>query len=335
MQFVASITREPAKIRKLLRLWAEGGDKRNPFASVLITPLFTHSRSLTMIRDMKESGLIEQVFFDSGGYFVQTGRIDYYEMYWQLLQFYRANEWGDWYILPDYVPSSSDDQDTVWFKVRETAQLSCQFYDEMPSPLRERAVPVVHGHLQEQVEFCLEMYTRLDIQRIGFGSFGTGGKGNSVNTLTPQAFSLLSMLGDLLMQQGIHVHAFGVGTPPVIYLLNKVGVHSFDSVGWMKTAGFGKVYMPLVRAYNITYNDPIARGLTEEQFDAIKDMTNHSCYFCRSFERLVMERDLRMMHNLTVVLDTLEALDTGKAFPLLQAFSPQYARLARELIQWS
>ena len=328
MQFVASITREPRQIRKLLRLWAEGGDKRNPFAHVLITPLFIHPKSLTMIRDMKNAGQIEQVYFDSGGYFVQTGRIDYYEMYWQLLQFYRANEWGDWYVLPDYVPSSSDDLDAVWFKVQETAQLSRQFYYEMPIPLRERAVPVVHGHSLEQVEYCLGVYTELDVQQVGFGSFGTGGKGNGVNTLTPQALSSLSLLSDLLTQQGIRIHAFGVGTPPVIYLLDRVGVHSFDSVGWMKTAGFGKIYMPLVRAYNITYDDPIARGLTEERFNTIKAITGHSCYFCQSFERLIEERDLRIMHNLTVILDTLEALDSSKALPILQTYSPQYARLA-------
>jgi len=331
MQFIASITRDPDNIRKLLRLWAEGGDKRNPFTHVLITPLFAHPRSLAMIRDMKAAGQIEQVYFDSGGYFVQTGRIDYYEMYWQLLRFYKVNDWGDWYVLPDYVPSSSDDLDTVWFKVRETAQLSWQFYHEMPIPLRERALPVVHGHSLEQVEYCLKVYTELKIQQVGFGSFGTGGKGNGVNTLTSHALSSLSLLSNLLAQQGILVHAFGVGTPPVIYLLNKVGVHSFDSVGWMKTAGFGKIYMPLVRAYNITYNDPSARGLTEDRFNMLKAETGHSCYYCRSFNRLVRERDLRMMHNLTVILDTIEMLEPG-TFPaplrLLQAYSPQYARLA-------
>jgi len=333
MQFIASITREPDKIRKLLRLWAEGGDKRNPFANVLITPLFIHPKSLAMIRDMRSAGQIEQVYFDSGGYFVQMGRIDYYEMYWQLLQFYRANEWGDWYVLPDYVPSSSDDPDTVWFKVRETAQLSWQFYHEMPISLRERAIPVVHGHSLEQVEHCLEVYTELDVRRIGFGSFGTGGKGNGVNTLTPQALSSLSLLSDLLTHRGIQIHAFGVGTPPVIYLLDRVGVYSFDSVGWMKTAGFGKIYMPLVRAYNITYDDPTARGLTEERFNILKAATGHSCYFCRSFDRLVRERDLRMMHNLTVILDTLEVLDSDAVLPLLQVYSPQYARLAEEVMQ--
>lgn len=332
MQFVISLTRDPDKIRKLFRLWEEGEDRRNPFARVLVTPLFAHSRSLAMIRDLRAEGRIEQVYFDSGGYFVQIGRIDYYEMYWQLLRFYEANEWADWYVLPDYVPSSSDDSDTAWFKVRETAQLSRQFYQEMPLALRPRALPVVHGRSLGQVEHCLKAYAELDVRRIGFGSFGTGGKGNGVNTLTSQALSSLSLLSGLLARQDKRIHAFGVSTPPVIYLLNEVGVCSFDSMGWMKTAGFGKVYMPLVRAYNITYNDPRARGLTEEQFDTLKGETGHACYFCRSFDRLVEERDLRMMHNLTVVMDTIEALEGADAdLSLLQAYSPRYARLAREI----
>lgn len=332
MQFVASITRAPHKLRKLFRLWKEGGDTRNPFAQVLVTPLFCHPESLRMVREMKAAGLIDQVYFDSGGYFVQTGQIDYYEMYWQLLRFYEVNDWADWYVLPDYVPSSSDDWETVWFKVRETAQLSWQFYHEMPVPLRERALPVVHGHSPEQVEYCLKVYSDLDIRKVGFGSFGTGGKGNGVNTLTQHALSSLSLLSRLLDTQGVHVHAFGVGTPPVIFLMDKAGVHSFDSVGWMKTAGFGKIYMPGVRAYNITYDDSGARGLTEDRFDRLKAETGHSCHFCQSFAGLMKERDLRVMHNLVVILDTIETLQSNKIPALLQTYSPQYAKLAEGVI---
>jgi queuine/archaeosine tRNA-ribosyltransferase len=201
----------------------------------------------------------------------------------------------------------------------------------MPVSLRKRAIPVVHGHNMEQVEYCVKSYADLDVQQIGFGSFGTGGKGNGVNTLNTHALSSLSLLSSWLTQHKIRVHAFGVGTPPVIYLLNKAGVFSFDSVGWMKTAGYGKIYMPFVRAYNVTYRDPTARGMTRAVFEDIKARTGHECYFCRSFSRLSEERDMRMMHNLTVILDTLEQLDQTKTVDkLLEAHSPRYAKLNQE-----
>ena len=94
MQFIASITRRANDIRKIIRLWQESEDPRNPLKRVLITPLFTPPNTLQLIRDWRENGKIEEVYFDSGGYFVQMGRISYEEMYWQLLQFYRVKTTG-------------------------------------------------------------------------------------------------------------------------------------------------------------------------------------------------------------------------------------------------
>ena len=313
-----------------MRLWQESGDTRNPLKEALITPLFTPPSTLRLIRQWREECIIEQVYFDSGGYFVQMGQISYEDMYWRLLQFYRANKWADWYVLPDYVPLSSDTSEDVWYKVKTTANKGSLFFKEMPESLRSKALPVLQGHTEEQIEYCLERYLELDIQRMGFGSFGTNGKQSSVNTLTTNALRFLSDVTPILDKKEIQLHAFGVGTPPVIYLLDRAGVHSFDSVGWMKTAGYGKIFMPFVRAYNITYNDPAARGLKEQDFYKVKELTGHNCYFCHSFARLMESRDYRVMHNLTVVLDTIEQLNCGKlehVNHLLTNYLPSYARL--------
>ena len=48
----------------------------------------------------KQGGII----FDSGGYYVQQGVVTYESLYQKLLEFYRINQWADWYVLPDYVP---------------------------------------------------------------------------------------------------------------------------------------------------------------------------------------------------------------------------------------
>jgi queuine/archaeosine tRNA-ribosyltransferase len=332
MQFVASITRNASDIRKINRLWKEHGDLRNPLKRILVTPLFTPPSALKLIREMRDRGEIEQVYFDSGGYFVQMGRLSYEEMYWQLLQFYRANDWADWYVLPDFVPLSSDNKDEVWYKVHTTADRSKLFYLEMPYALRDRALPVIQGHNIQQIEYCLEKYTRLGIKQVGFGSFGTNGKASSVNTITSDALKLLVELSTFLEQEGLQLHAFGVGNPPAIYLLNRAGVSSFDSVGWMKTAGFGKIFMPMTRAYNITYRDPMARGLQERSFYELKELSGHHCHFCHSFQQLAKSRDHRIMHNLTVVLDTIEMLrveaNSALTQEILHTYSPNYAKLS-------
>lgn len=331
MEFIASITLDVSYVHKIRRLWKMSGDPRNPLKNVLVSPLFTHPKTLTTFRELRENNEVEQIYFDSGAYSVQKGRITYEEMYWSLLNYYRENDWADWYVLPDYVPLSSDSPEDVWYKVQTTANMSNLFYSEMPEVLRLRALPVVQGHSIDQVEFCLESFLQMEgIKRIGFGSFPTNGKNSSVNTMSPNALAFLSHLTKILDSRDIGLHAFGVGTPPVIYLLHQAGVKSFDSVGWMKTAGFGKIYMPFVRAYNITYRDRTARGLTKQTFLDLKELTNHDCFFCQSFDTLAQSRDYRFMHNLTVVMDTidqlndLDSLDVGK---ILDIYSPYYAKM--------
>lgn len=330
MNFVASITRHPGEIRKIKELWHHSGDQRNPLARVLVTPLFTPASSLELIRALRENGDIGKVIFDSGGYFVQTGRIKYEEMYQRLLDFYGDNRWADHYVLPDYVPLTSDSPDDVWYKVRTTADRGCLFYSEMPADIRSKALPVVQGHTIDQIRYCLNRFLSLEINTIGFGSFATGGKASSVNSVTRDSLEFVAELAQVLSKRGIGLHAFGVGTPPVMFLLHQAGVSSFDSVGWMKTAGFGKIYMPFVRAYNITYHDRTARGLQEHEFNELKSLTNHTCYFCQSFASLAESRDYRIMHNLAVILDTLEQLSSAPSpeiKSILKRFSPQYAKL--------
>ena len=335
LHFVASVTRGASEIRRIRTLWEESGDVRNPLLRVLVTPLFTPPSTLRLIRQMRETGAVSEVWFDSGGYYVQMGRITYDEMYVRLLDFYRANTWADCYVLPDYVPTSSDSYDDVWHKVRRTADGGALFWSEMPEQLKPKALLVIHGHDVHQAEYCVARYLAIGARRVGFGSFDTNGKANSVNSVTSASLDLMIHLRSILHQSGIPLHAFGVGTPPVIYLLHKIGISSFDSVGWMKTAGYGKIYMPFVRAYNITYRDSGARGLSYDAFQKLKQVTGHSCYYCQSFETLRRDRFARIMHNLTVVLDTVQNVreDRVVVSRLFRQYSPYYAQLLEGLVQ--
>lgn len=224
MRFVASLTRDPNEILRLQRMWESARDSRAPFRNVLVTALFTPPSTLQLLRDMKEEGKIENIYFDSGGFYVQMGRISYEDMYYQLLQFYRQNDWADYYTLPDNVPLSSDDEEIKWLKTRQTADGSRRFFSEMPGHLQSRALAVIQGRSEEQIDYCLESYVPLGLRQIGFGSFATNGKESSANILTDESLRLLKYVTNVATQYGISVHAFGVGTPPVIYLLNRTGV---------------------------------------------------------------------------------------------------------------
>ena len=105
MKFVLSATDNVGTLRKVMQLWDELGDPRNPFAQVLISPLFTASGTFKLVRDELKSRRGSIIFFDSGGYYVQQGRIDYEFLYARLRKFYQEHTWADWYVLPDHVPS--------------------------------------------------------------------------------------------------------------------------------------------------------------------------------------------------------------------------------------
>jgi len=328
MRFVASLTRNASELNKILELWRESDDPRNPFENVLITPLFMPPSGLKVIRQWKEEGIIRNLYFDSGGFYVQMGKIDYVDLYYPLLQYYKKERWADWYVLPDHVPLSSDTPDVIDRKVRDTVESGRNFFEELPSDLQQKAIPVVHGYTAKQIDYALTNHLKMQTGYIGFGSFDTSGSKSSVNKVGKSAYENLKYITCVAGEVGAKTHVFGIGTPPVIHLLSLVNVFSFDSIGWMKTAGFGKVYLPFVRAYNITYHDKSAKTITHQDFEYMKFFSGHSCAFCQSFEQLHRERYTRTMHNLCVMLDMVNKKNTSEMqvspLDIIRMFSPRY-----------
>ena len=318
-------------LRQAIRLWDESGDLRDPFAHVLVSPLFARPSTLRIIREELKERRGSQVCFDSGGYFVQQGRITYEDLYGRLMSFYQQNLWADWYVLPDWVPTSQDDPQSVEHKVRATITVGGLFHNEMPDDLKLRALPVVHGRTQAQVMACIDAYSEYANGRIGFGSFGTSGSTNSVNTVTNQSVAALRSLVDLAAARGLDVHLFGVSTPPILYLFHRLGIASFDSMAWMKAAGYGNVFLPLVRGYMATYR-MIGRSHTfQDEFDRLKALTGHRCVFCEDFSGLMTSRMHRIMHNLASVLDTVDLVGSGQLshkaiLQIIGLASPTYLR---------
>ncbi|MBI5668044.1 MAG: hypothetical protein HZC41_08540 [Chloroflexi bacterium] len=335
LQFVASVTICPSDIQKVRKHVEIAKTATDPLHSVLITPLFANPRSLMMVRDLAESG--KQVYFDSGGYYVQIGRLRYEELYMPLLQAYRANPWASIFTLPDHVPTTQDDPDTVECKVHDTITYSTLFFQELPDNLKPRAMPVVQGHTVRQIDACLQAYIRLGAKQIGFGSFGTSGKKSEINVATNGSVGLAKYVIQVAHSHGMKVHVFGLGAPALVAMLKGIKADSFDSSSWLKAAGFGQVFLPFMRAYNISHNYTVSelqRGITFNQFDEWKTLTGHHCKLCEELDNLQKHKMYRAAHNLIVLAETIAMVNQGDFSRIKQIYVKGSGKYRQEFDRW-
>lgn len=336
MQLVTSVTVDASLLRKLLRLWDESGDPRNPFNRVLVTPLFADPSTLTLIREELKERRGATVYFDSGGYYAQQGKITFEDLYCSLRNYYQDpnNQWADWYVLPDYVPTSTDSSAIVEEKVNHTITAVRMLYAELPSFVQERSMPVIQGHTFDQVNRCLGAYRELGLTYIGFGSFGTSGPNNSINVIDGRSAEAVIHIAKELKDDGVRLHTFGVSTPPLIYAFQRLGIYSFDSLAWQRSAGYGKIYLPFTRAYNVSHRSTRNSALNRIEFEQVKQRSGHHCPFCEDFNRLVESRHHRALHNLAAVMETIqiERLQEPQAIASLIAWKSQrYYKLFEEI----
>lgn len=304
-RFVCALSINRRDLRKLV---AELKNQTLPgkvFDNVLISPLFSNPDTVSIVRRLKDEGIIRNLYFDSGGYQVQKGIVSYHELCEELFNFYLNNRWADYYVLPDYPPTSLDVPEVVQQKVRFTVNGSRKFYWDLPSDIGEKTIAVVQGRSLDQVLYCVETYKQIGIQQIGFGSFGTRGADLGINVLDDR--SVESIVAIRRYWPDVYLHAFGVGNPPTAYVLSLLGVTSFDSSGWIKAAGYGNIYFPYSRAYNVSFKR-IEKGngaLTEDAFMQLKRVTGHWCRFCEDFYTISTKRDNRLLHNLICMMETV------------------------------
>jgi len=336
LRFITSLTLCPSDIRKICRLLDEHDVAVNPLRHILVTPLFVHEKSLRRIAVLKQQRG-STVMFDSGGYYVQIGKLAYEELYYPLLQFYRSNPWADIFTLPDHVPTSQDTEDVVWRKVKDTAKYSRLFYQELPPEIQERAMPVVQGHTLDQIDHCLRTYLSLGVQHIGFGSFGTVGKNSEVNVATNSAVDLARYVVEIACKNDIKVHFFGLGAPALVAMIYAASAYSFDSSSWIKAAGFGQVYLPFTRGYNISHRNghsELQQGITVEQFQELRSLTGHQCPFCDTIDELQKHKLYRALHNLLVIQETVELINFGDRHTIKTIYEQGSPRYRQEYEKW-
>jgi ribosomal protein S18 acetylase RimI-like enzyme len=320
LTFVASITNAGNDLRNLIPLWEKEGPSPRPFEHCMVTPLFIEPRTLSSVRYMREKWGVS-VWFDSGGFFVQQGKIRYEDLFTRLLQFYCVHDWAMVYVLPDYVPTSQNSPAEVEERVRVTAAEGAKFQKRLPAAMRSRTLGVLQGHDPEHLRLCLNSYAAAGIRRLGFGSFDTGGGNGEINLLTREAMLRLDAVRELLGETNntarfgvaIDLHLFGVGTPNLVARFAEYGTNSFDSSGWMRTAGYGNVYLPFQGRRNVTHGASVVTsgaGLSAREFYTLCEQTGHDCPFCADYQRLQTNRFNRMWHNAIVFGEMTRAINS-------------------------
>jgi hypothetical protein len=325
----------PSDIKKIRRHVEMAQAPVDPLRNILITPLFVAKESLELVRQMAEEGRF--VMFDSGGYYVQLGRLRYEELYMPLLKAYSCNRWASVYTLPDHVPTSQDSPDAVDLKVKNTIRFSKLFFEEMPDELKPRAMPVVHGHTYKQVDSCLQAYIRMGVNYIGFGSFGTQGHKNQVNIVTQSSLELAQYTIKIAHSNKIRVHLFGLGAPPYVAMLKGIQADSFDSGSWQIAAGHGMVSLPFMRFYNISHRNGMSefqRGILPNEFESLKKITKHHCALCNDLPTLQHNKMHRAVHNLIVIAETVEFANRGESDLIRSIYSAGSVKYRKEFETW-
>jgi GNAT superfamily N-acetyltransferase len=323
MAFVAALSNAANDLRHLIRLWEEEGPDERPFERCIITPLFTDGRTLQHVRYIHDHWGI-QVVFDSGGFFVQQGKVTYDELFPRLLDYYAHNDWAEAYVLPDFVPTSRNSPSEVDERVHVTAAEGVKFHRRMPADLRPRALGVLQGHSAAHLKFCLDAYLGSGVPQLGFGSFDTKGVNAEINVFSAQASRRLEVLRDLLAGSYLRgesevlpaLHLFGVSSPALLGEFPRFLATSFDSSGWLRTAGYGNVYLPFRSRRNVTHGASALScgpGLSAAAFYATCAASGHACPFCRDFDRIRKDRYSRMWHNALVFREMTARLNDGVA----------------------
>lgn len=309
ISFVASVTQvSAAPFNRLINLLEEYELVGEAFERIMFCPLTAGESTRQILQELVDKYNIS-VALDSGGYESQVS--DEYtlrEIYRFDRDYYHENDWAAEYVLPDQVPLAEDDEEAVRRKVYDTISLSRSLHAELPTNRQRRAVPVVQGHTREQIVDCLDAYHELDhIQKIGFGSFSTGGVNGGVNYLTEENIEFLQFIVDEAHRHGLDVHAFGIGGPTSIPILHYCGVDTFDSTGWMRSGGYGNAFFPFKSRYNVTHlRERSGPALFKEELREVRQATGHNCPFCDSFDDIHDKREYRILHNLLVTRETCE-----------------------------
>jgi len=326
VDFHASLTINRCHFDRLCQIWArELQTDEFPFRSAIVSPLVARNGILERLFEHRQQC---RVIFDSGGFHVQQGRLELSSATRQLREVYKEHDWADRFALPDTPITSRDCPETVKRKLRSNRRQYQVFASNFLEPIRRKLLPVVHGTTSEQIRSSARAARQVASESLGFGGFSTSGPNGGVNSFSTDNLRLLVQFAVYCKKEKLNAHVFGIGGPSAIVVLHYVGIDSFDSAGWIRTAAYGNVYLPYLGAVNITGATESRRFVGKREFAEMRSASQHSCPFCRDHKALVKYWPYRALHNYITVASSIHELQStplNQAVENMRRFNPRFA----------
>lgn len=321
-------------IEKLRPIWYEEvGESPDPFKYILVSPIDGSRRLMAMLKKHKDE-YESHIFFDSGGYLTEKGKISYGYLVRNLLDIYKKYPWADWYVMPDYPPRHNDPPHIIEKKVQLTIQNVIKMWKESPSFIKERAVAPIQGFNLQQIDKTLDEYLGYDFNYMAFGAFKIVMKNKGVLLLDRKSAEYILHIQRRLKPYGVKLHVFGIGTFPSLYFFTKAGVYSFDNTSWIRGPKFGALSITMMPTFNAKTKETksdltIGETLTPEKFRMLNELWGHKCPWDEPWDELVApgNEDRRVLHGLAALMDTL-ALSEKMSYKEVVA---KYKKIGRKI----
>ena len=296
--------------------------KPKPFRNLLFTPVVLSKNKdiLKYVKDLKDEGKVDNVMFDSGGYQVLTGSLESKgisnldDLQRMNEEIYNEYNWADIYIMPDHPPNLTDNYHELFKqKVDNTIEATLKFYECLDPKVQDRAAPVFHLQKIQDIEYVYDGYKSiLDNSKFCSYSASSLTMPGSPRQLKGNALIMLDEVQKFLSKRNIDFHCLGIASPAAAFIVNYLGIRTYDASTPVLGAGFGKIYFPYsggVSCSDVRKDDK--DNVTKEQLAKLKKNSNHRCPFCEDLKALkrisggdgISGYLFRRMHNFCVLDD--------------------------------
>lgn len=275
-------------------------------------------RTMAYLRAKRETNEMERIMFDSGGFQMfldPTYTIE--RLVRENLWLYQKHDWADCYVMPDNPPFPEDPRVIMEMKVDKTIKATRGIFEDFPSKIREKSMPVFHVRNTMDIDYQYEEYKHI-IEESQLVCYAVPGSRKKLDLHNMKMIAYLrSVLDD-----DVKIHSLGVASAPAVYCMEQLGVYSYDAVSPIISAGLGMIQF-YDKSYDLSEEKP-NRSITEEELNKIKETTEHKCPFCDDYENSLKQYRYRRLHNL-IIFDEYDWFFRDMSFDEFRVKYPTWA----------
>ena len=302
------------------------GQEPELFRYALVTPLSYPEFMEDIVGEQqvrRKRGEMDFLMFDSGGF--QTLRDPSFTMD-RLIQkdyeLYTQYEIADAYVLPDKPTRPQESLEVMEGNVMVSVTAAHKLYDKLPDTIQMKSVPVYHARKKEHIDLQFEHYKDIT-SKSKMLCYSIAGLNKKFNAKHMEIVLYLKSL-----QPDCSVHLLGIGAPPALFCMEKVGVNTFDTLTPHRIATLGRIatfYGSMI--YSIRLDESVEDFAVEE----MKEQTGHRCPFCDDLKRLKRETNYRSLHN-WIVYEELSYFYKQFNMQTYKEYAPKWHKQLRSVL---